>query len=79
MINRKKSVLQLTMVARFCALSYLCLFVFRIKVSFLTFDAKDAVMTIGAMFFGPIAGFTMALVTNALTNSAKSFIIILIN
>ena len=66
MVNRKKSVLQLTMIALFCALSYLCLFVFRIKVSFLTFDAKDAVMTIGAMFFGPIAGFTMALVTTLL-------------
>ncbi len=65
-MNRKKSVLQLTMIALFCALAYLCLFVFRIKVSFLTFDAKDAVMTIGAMFFGPIAGFTMALLTTLL-------------
>lgn len=65
-MNRKKSVLQLTMIALFCALAYLCLFVFRIKVSFLTFDAKDAVMTIGAMFFGPIAGLTMALLTTLL-------------
>ena len=65
-MNRKKSALQLTIIALFCALAYLCLFVFRIKVSFLTFDAKDAVMTIGAMFFGPIAGLTMALVTTIL-------------
>ena len=65
-MSRKKSVLQLTMIALFCALAYLCLFVFRIKVSFLTFDAKDAVMTIGAMFFGPIAGLTMALLTTLL-------------
>ena len=65
-MNKKKSVLQLTVIALFCALAYLCLFVFRIKVSFLTFDAKDAVMTIGAMFFGPIAGFTMALLTTLL-------------
>lgn len=65
-MTKKKSVLQLTMIALFCALAYLCLFVFRIKVSFLTFDAKDAVMTIGAMFFGPIAGLTMALLTTLL-------------
>lgn len=45
---------KLTAVAMFCAMAYICMFVFRIKVSFLTFDAKDAVITTGAMFFGPL-------------------------
>lgn len=52
---------RLTAVAMFCALAYICMFVFRIKVSFLTFDAKDAVITTGAMFFGPLT----ALVSSA--------------
>ncbi len=53
---------RLTAVAMFCALAYICMFVFRIKVSFLTFDAKDAVITIGAMFFGPLTALIMSAV-----------------
>ena len=51
---------RLTAVAMFCALAYICMFVFRIKVSFLTFDAKDAVITTGAMFFGPLTALIMS-------------------
>ena len=47
--------------ALFAALAYLCVFVFRIQVAgFLTFDLKDAVMTIGALFLGPVAGVAIA-------------------
>lgn len=51
---------RLISIALFSALSYICLFVFRFNVSFLTFDAKDAVMTVGALYFGPLSGLIMA-------------------
>ncbi len=40
----------------FTALAYVCVCVFRIKVSFLTLDIKDAIITTGAMLIHPIAG-----------------------
>ena len=47
--------------ALFAALAYLFVFVFRIQVAgFLTFDLKDAVMTVGALFLGPVAGVAIA-------------------
>ena len=47
--------------ALFAALAYLVMFVFRIQVAgFLTFDLKDAVMMIGALFLGPVAGVSIA-------------------
>lgn len=57
-INIKK----ITTIALFCALAYVVEFVFRIKVGFLTFDAKDAIITIEAMFFGPVSGLVTAIV-----------------
>ena len=57
---------RLTAVAMFCALSYICMFVFRIKVSFLTFDAKDAVTATGAMFFGPLSALVISAVVAVL-------------
>ena len=49
-------------VAMFCALAYICVFIFRFKVSFLTFDVKDAVITMGAMFCGPVSAIIMSLI-----------------
>ena len=55
--NDKRQILRtMVAVAVFCAMAYIVQFVFRIPVLFLTFDAKDAVMTIGAMVFGPLWG-----------------------
>lgn len=48
----------------FSALAYICVFLFRIEVVFLTFEAKDAVITIGGMFFGPVAAALMSLITS---------------
>ena len=56
-----ETLIRMVVVSVFCALAYVCQFVFRIHVSFLTFDAKDAVMAIAAMIFGPIWGVVMAL------------------
>ena len=58
--KRRENLLRMVVVAVFCTLAYACQFVFRIHVSFLTFDAKDAVMAIGAMIFGPVWGAVMA-------------------
>lgn len=46
----------------FCALAYIVSFCFPIKVQFLTFDAKDAIIAIGGMFFGPVAAVVMSLI-----------------
>ncbi len=59
--QRREKLLRLVTLAVFAALAYACQFVFRIHVSFLTFDAKDAIMAIAAMIFGPIAGVTLSL------------------
>ena len=58
--QRREKLLRMVVVAVFCALAYACQFVFRIHVSLLTFDAKDAIMAIGAMIFGPVWGVVMA-------------------
>ncbi len=51
-------------VAMFCALAYICVFIFRFKVSFLTFDVKDAVITMGAMFCGPLSAVVISLIVS---------------
>lgn len=48
--------------ACFAALAYGVTFVFRIPVQFLTFDAKDAVLTIAGLIYGPAASIVMALI-----------------
>ncbi len=50
---------RLTAVSLFCALAYICLFFLKFKVSFLTFDLKDAIMAIGGMYFGPLSAVAM--------------------
>ncbi len=52
----------LVAVGVFCALAYISCVLFHFKVSFLTFDLKDAVMTIGGMLFGPLYGLAMAVI-----------------
>ena len=59
---KSKSIKRLVLLAMFVAVAYALQFVFRIKVQFLTFDAKDAVLTIGAMICGPISAITMSTV-----------------
>ncbi len=67
---------KLVMLALFCAIAYVVMLIIHIKVSFLTFDAKDAVITIAAMIFGPqwglIISFTVATI-EAITVSDTAF------
>ncbi|WP_124099047.1 ECF transporter S component [Ruminococcus sp. Marseille-P6503] len=56
-MNTKK----LTVLAMFVALGYLCLFVFRFKVQFLSFEIKDVFITISGFIFGPVTAVGVAL------------------
>ena len=47
---------KLSVTAMLCALAYICMFVFKFNVSFLTFDFKDAVLTVIAFLYGPVYG-----------------------
>jgi riboflavin transporter FmnP len=62
--ERKRNINIKTVVgmATFAALAYGVTFVFRIPVSFLTFDAKDAVLTVASFIYGPAAAIVMALI-----------------
>ena len=47
---------KITIVGMLSAVAYLCMFLFKFKVGFLTFDLKDAVLTVIAFLYGPIYG-----------------------
>lgn len=66
--TKRKSVniRKIVAVGVFCALAYVCTVIFHFKVAFLSFDFKDAIMTIGAMYFGPLSGLSMALIVSFL-------------
>ncbi len=49
-------------IAIFSALAFGVSLVFRIPVGFLTFDAKDAIITIAAFIWGPLSAIPMALI-----------------
>ncbi len=49
-------------VAIFAALAFGVSLVFRIPVAFLTFDAKDAVITVAAFIWGPLSAIPMAFI-----------------
>ena len=62
-VNRRSELIKkMALCGVFAALAYVCVCVFRIKVSFLTLDIKDAVITSAAMIFGPIPGVAISLV-----------------
>ncbi len=51
-----KNIKKITVTALFCALSFLMTFVFRFKVGFLTFDLKDAIISVLSLMYGPQYG-----------------------
>ena len=60
--KHKIDVKALVGMATFSALAYGVTFVFRIPVSFLTFDAKDAILAVASFIYGPLAAIIMALI-----------------
>lgn len=53
-------------IAVFAALAFGVTLVFRIPVSFLTFDAKDAILVVASFIYGPVAAIVMSLITSLL-------------
>ena len=51
-------------IAMLSALAFLARLVFKIPVSFLTFDIKDTVIALGGLVFGPVSGVVIALVVS---------------
>lgn len=75
-LSNKNRIITVVAVGMFSALAYVACALFHFKASFLTFDLKDAVMTTGAMIFGPASGFAMALIVSlieALTISTTGY------
>ena len=56
----KNDVKKITVTALFCALAFLMTFIFRFKVGFLTFDMKDAILSVISLLYGPIYGIASA-------------------
>ena len=55
-MSSKNNLKKMSVIAMLCALAYICMFVFKFKVGFLTFDLKDAILTVIAFLYGPIYG-----------------------
>lgn len=69
-------------VGMFCALAFIVSFLFPFKVSFLTFDTKDAIIAIGGMFFGPVNALIMSIIVPLLelaTNSTTGWYGLIMN
>ncbi len=60
--KNSQKVKKITIIALFCAMSFIVSVIFPIKVMFLTLDFKDTISTICGMFFGPTAGLFCAVV-----------------
>ena len=60
-VRSSEAIKKMVIAAVFTAIAYVCVCVFRIKVSFLTFDIKDSVITVCAMIFGPLTGLGISL------------------
>ncbi len=75
MKNRSK-VQSLVVLSLFAALAYVAQFVVHIRIAFLTFDPKDAIITVAAMIYGPIGGVSLSFVVallEAITNGSTGF------
>ena len=54
---KKIGLKNLCVMAMLCAFAFICMLLFRFEVGgFLTFDIKDAILTVAALIYGPVAG-----------------------
>ena len=63
-------------IAVFAALAFGVTLVFRIPVSFLTFDAKDAILVVASFIYGPVAAVLMSLIISILEISISDTAVI---
>lgn len=59
-MQKKVDLKKLSVTAMLAGLAYLCMFIFKFRVMFLTFDLKDAVLAIIAFLYGPAYGVVSA-------------------
>ena len=64
--KQRDAIRLMVFLALFSALSYALTFFFSVRVNFLTFDMKDALITIAAFLFGPLAGAIISLLVATL-------------
>ena len=62
--KNKTDVKKIASIAMLSALAFLARLVFKIPVSFLTFDIKDTVIVLGGLVFGPVSGVAIALLAS---------------
>lgn len=63
-MNSKYRIHRMVGMAVFCALALIVSLLPGIKISFLTFDIKDAIITMGAMLYGVIPGVVISLIVS---------------
>lgn len=61
-MKQTKDIKRIAVIGMLCALAYLVSLLFHFKISFLTFDLKDAVLAVAALLYGPLSGVCAALV-----------------
>ena len=64
MNNKTVNYKKIASVAMLSAFAFLARLVFKIPVSFLTFDIKDSIIALGGMIFGPVSGVVIALLVS---------------
>lgn len=63
---KKLSLKDISVASILIALAFICTFIFKFKVGFLTFDLKDAMLAIIAFLFGPIMAVASAVIVAVL-------------
>ena len=76
MKNTKFDTKKIVGIAVFAALAFGVTFIFRIPVMFLTFDAKDAILTVASFIYGPGAAIIMSLIISILEISISETAVI---
>lgn len=56
MSEKSSNLKKLTVTGMLCAVAFLCVFLFKFKVSFLSFDLKDAFLAVISFLYGPVYG-----------------------
>lgn len=70
--RRNETVRRMAVIALFTALAYVVMIVIHVKVSFLTLDVKDAIITLCGLYFGPLSALFIAVVVPLLELAVSS-------
>lgn len=72
MTKKRERIIKLVLLSLFIAITYIFSILPSIKVDFLSLDIKDAFITIGALYLGPIAGVVISAVVSVLETASGS-------